>query len=162
MPSEPQAGGRVGWELGRHGRRSLGVTWQGVLSPACQSLLHHLTRLSSEPRRAPHSPCGQSRHLGNRQGGQAEACPPQGNQHSPHLPGQRMPRMSATWGSNEGKALRRRARLFPPGESTGKGEGLHTHTHKLTLSRSLSLSLLSQTTALVATAILEVGDLGKR
>ena len=71
------------------GRRGLGGTWQQVLSPACQSLLHHLTRLSSGPRRAPYSPCGHGRYLGNGLagwGGQAEACPPQGNQHSLHLP----------------------------------------------------------------------------
>ena len=118
------------------GRRGLGGTWQQVLSPACQSLLHHFTRLFSEPRRAPHSPCGQGRDLGNGQvgRGQAEACPPQGNQHSPHLPtppthshreypsgGQPQGTTGETRG---GKGWRR-------GRKYWKEEGLHSLAHSL-------------------------------
>lgn len=92
VSSEPQAG----WQEGGVGVREAqgGGTWASLgrelyPRPAKACLLYHLARLSSEPRRAPYSPCGQSRHLGNGKGGQAEACPPQGNMHTPHLPGPR-------------------------------------------------------------------------
>lgn len=119
------------------GRRGLGGTQQQVLSPACQSLLHHLTRLSSEPRRAPTLPVGKAgiwgtgrRRLG---GGQAEACPPQGNQHSLHLPTPPPPTPSPRI------PLRRTATGDHRGEVRGEGmeerekileeEGLHSLTH---------------------------------
>lgn len=117
------------------GRRGLGGTWQQVLSPACQSLLHHLTRLSSGPRRAPHYPCGQGRDLGNGQaggvGGQAEAYPPQGNQHSlhlpttPHTPPPRIPLRRTATGESEG------GRGGGEGENTGRGGSALTRTFSL-------------------------------
>lgn len=92
VSSEPQAG----WQEGGVGVREAwgGGTWASLgrelyPQPAKACLLYHLARPSSEPRRAPYSPCGQSRHLGNGKGGQASACPPYGNLHTPHLPGPR-------------------------------------------------------------------------
>lgn len=135
-----------------------GVAWAslgGAVSPACQSLLQHLTRLSSKPRQAPHSPCGQSRHLGNGQWGQAEACPPQENQYCVHLPG---PRKSSLECLPQGKKERGRVQVrgmsapscwekvleggrsshthteaFPPPPPTCVCVCMHMHMHTLTL-----------------------------
>lgn len=140
------------------GRRGLGGTWQQVLSPACQSLLHHLTRLSSGPRRAPYSPCGQGRDLGNGQagwGGQAEACPPQGNQHSLHLPTPRPPHPHQEYPSGGQPQGRVRGEGMEEREKILEEEGLHSLAHSL-------CAPALPTHCSIATAILGAGGLGKR
>lgn len=108
------------------GRRGLGGPWQQVLSPACQSLLHHLTRLSSEPRRAPHSPCGQGRDLGNGQvgGGRLKPVPLKGTSPPPReYPSGGQPQ--GTTGEKRGGKGWRRGRKY------WKEEGLHSLAHSL-------------------------------
>lgn len=81
VSSEPQAG----WQEGGVGVREAwgGGTWASLgrelyPQPAKACLLYHLARPSSEPRRAPYSPCGQSRHLGNGKGDRLQPVPLKG------------------------------------------------------------------------------------
>lgn len=89
------------------GKSGLGTTQQGALSPACQSLLHHLTRLSSEPRRAPPSPVGTADIWGMGKEGRLKPV----HLREPVLPTPARPkrmllRMSATGKEREGEGSR--------------------------------------------------------
>ena len=152
------------------GRKGLGVPWQGVLSPACQSLLHRFTRLSSEPRRAPTLPVGNAGVWELGKGGRLEPVHLKGTSTLHTCQAQEnAPQSVCHRGRNEGEKGRREGKSVPSQEKALEGRRssrthtrtrVHARTH--TFSLSLSLGLLSQITALVATAILEVGDLGKR
>lgn len=161
VSEERAGGGRVSGQ-GRKGRlrEGSGSAWQGVLSPACQSLLHHFARLF-RAQASPSSPCGQSRRLGNGQGGQATACPPQGSQYSPLLlTPENTPQHVYHGGEGRGRRDGGEGESVPLGESTRRMEEQALHT--CSCSPSLSVSLLCQIHHLEASAILEAGGLGKR
>lgn len=127
----PVLGGRAGCP-GALGRQQGGVgvkeDWGGgawavlgrEFSPQpVQSLLHHLTRHSSEPRRAPDSTRGRAVIWGSWKGGQAVACPLQENQRSPCLPDPREHTSEClSQGRKEGEKGPERVSLSPLGEST--------------------------------------------
>lgn len=129
-------GQEVAGSAGREGRLGEGPSsaWQGVLSPAAPS---HQTLPS------PGSPCGQSRHLGNGQRGQATACPPQGSQHSPLLlTPEKTLSMSITGGEGRGRRDGGEGESVPLGRKHWK-DG-RTVCTLAPCSHSLSLSLFSQ------------------
>lgn len=93
MSPEPQAGGRVGWELGRRGEEGPGQHLAG----------HPVTSLTM-PATPPHQTLSRAQASPLlsvwAKGGQAEACPPQGNQPSPQLPAGKCPPGRLAWGRN--------------------------------------------------------------
>lgn len=127
----------MGWELGRHGEGGLGGIWRSVLSPACQSLLHHLTRLSSETRRNPTLPVGKAGVWGTGKGGKLKPVPLQGTSplHTCPAP-ENAPQDGCHMGQMKGRGWRREASLFPLGRKFWRKEGLHSHAHRHTLSLS--------------------------
>lgn len=132
-------GVREAWG-GGPGRRLAKRPLPSLSKPATPS---HQTLFGDKAK--PHSPCGQGRRLGNWQGRQAEACPPQGNQPSPHLPGPReCPSGWLPHGTNEGEGMEERGKSVPSREKVleeGRSSFTRAQTH------SLSLSLLSPITA---------------
>lgn len=111
------------------GGRGLGPLGR-EFSPEPVKACYTISPDSSEPRRAPHSPCWQSRHSGN---GSREPAPS-----TPARPA-RMPRMSTTGEEMRGKDQGEGQGFSLSGESTGSRKvSAHSHTH---LSRPLSPSL---------------------
>lgn len=122
------------------GRRGLGGTQQQVLSPACQSLLHHLTRLSSEPRRAPTLPVGKAGIWGTgrrwlRGGGRLKPVPLKGTSTlytcphpPPPTPSPRIPLRRTATGDHRGEV---RGEGMEEREKILEEEGLHSLAHSL-------------------------------
>lgn len=140
------------------GGEARGGTQQQVLSPACQSLLHHLTRLSSEPRRAPTLPVGKAGIWGTgrrRLGGRLKPVPLKGTStlytcpHPPQHLTKNTLRRTAT-GDHSGGEKRR-----------GRDEERRKYWKRRVCTHSHILSVPTLPThCSIATAILEAGGLG--
>lgn len=150
MSWEPQAGGRVGWELGRRGEegpgRPLAAGPLPSLSKPATPSHQTLFRAQASPPLSLWARQGFGERAGG--GGQAEACPPQGNQPPP---AENTPQEDSHRGPQE---RREGGRDGGEGENTGRRR-VCTHSH------ILSAPALP-THCSGATAILGAGGLGKR
>lgn len=145
MSWEPQAGGRVGWELGRRGEegpgRPLAAGPLPSLSKPATPSHQTLFRAQASPPLSLWARQGFGERAGG--GGQAEACPPQGNQPPPL----RIPLRRTATGDHRreerGEGMEEREKILEGGGSA--------------LTRTFSLHLLSPLTALEPQQYWELG-----